>query len=459
MKHTIIVLCAAVALSGCSVRKQCKAPQLDLPAEVVSGKSDSLSFGDRKWWEIYRDTTLCRLIDRTLEHNRNMLSAESYMLQMEKLYRITKTAFAPSVSGQANADRKSTDYYDRGTKIEPKFGLKATLSWELDLWGNLRWSKRKGAAEYLASVEAKRAMEMSLVAQVATAYFELVALDHELEIIRRTVLTREESVVQAKLRFEGGLTSETPYQQAKVELASAAAMIPDLELKITKKENEISVLAGDYPTRVARSKMDIDVVLPDSLPVGLPSTLLCRRPDLRQSEQQLKAAMAAVGMAYADRFPRLTISLSGGAENNELGHLLESPYSFVTGNISSSIFAFGAKRAKYRAMIHAYDQARLAYEQKVLEAFREVNDAVAAYRQMRQTAKLKENLKEAARQYVELARLQYINGVIRYIDVLDAQRKFFDAQLGESQAVRNEHLALVGLYKALGGGWEEEKTE
>lgn len=131
----------------------------------------------------------------------------------------------------------------------------------------------------------------------------------------------------------------------------------------------------------------------------------------------------------------------------------------MTGNISSSIFAFGAKRAKYRAMIHAYDQARLGYEQKVLEAFREVNDAVTAYRQMRKTAKLKENLKEAARQYVELARLQYINGVIRYIDVLDAQRKFFDAQLGESQAVRNEHLALVSLYKALGGGWDNTPPE
>ncbi len=459
MKNTIIVLCAALAMGGCSIQKKCKAPQLELPAEIVSGQRDSLAVSDLRWWEIYRDPILSDLIRHTLEHNRGMLSAESYVRQMEELHRITKTAFAPSVNGQANADRKSTDYYERTLKIEPKFGLKATLSWELDLWGNLRWAKRKGAADYMVSVEAQRAMQMSLVAQVATAYFELVALDHELEIIRRTVLTREESVRQAKLRFEGGLTSETAYQQAKVELASASAMIPDLELKITQKENQISVLAGEFPSRVTRSKMDIGVVMPDSLAVGLPSTLLQRRPDLRQAEQQLKSAMAAAGMAYADRFPRLTISLSGGAENNKLSHLLESPYSFVTGNISSSIFAFGAKRAKYRAMIHAYDQARLGYEQKVLEAFREVNDAVTAYRQMRKTAKLKENLKEAARQYVELARLQYINGVIRYIDVLDAQRKFFDAQLGESQAVRNEHLALVSLYKALGGGWDNTPPE
>ena len=171
------------------------------------------------------------------------------------------------------------------------------MSWEADLWGNLRWAKRKGAAEYLASVDAARAMQMTLVAEVATAYFELGALDHDLGVGRRTVETREESVRQAKLRFEGGLTSESAYQQAKVELASASALIPDLELRIAQKANQISVLAGDYPSRGARSMMDMIVRMPDSLPVGLPSPLLQRRPDVRQAEQNLKAAMASAGMA------------------------------------------------------------------------------------------------------------------------------------------------------------------
>ena len=155
--------------------------------------------------------------------------------------------------------------------------------------------------------------------------------------------------------------------------------------------------------------------------------------------------MASAGMAYADRFPRLTISLTGGLENDALKGLINSPFSYAAGNLT--------------AALAAYDQARLAYEQKVLEVFREVNDAVTAYRNMRRTAELKFNLKEAARQYVVLAKLQYINGVIRYIDVLDAQRKFFDAQVEESKAVRNEHLALVGLYKALGGGWQPSDAE
>ena len=462
MKRSTLYIFGALLLTltgGCSVQRKCPAPELNLPAEIVTGRTDSLTIGDMAWWEVYTDTTLCRLIGRTLDRNRNMQSAEARIRQLEELYRVSKAARLPSLGGLVLADNETNDYYGEAHKSDAEFSVKATLSWEADLWGNLRWAKRKGAAEYLASVEAARAMQMTLVAEVATAYFELTALDHELDVVRRTVETREESMRQARLRFEGGLTSETAYQQAKVELASASALIPDLELKIAQKENQISVLAGGYPARVSRSKMNLNVTMPDSLAIGVPSTLLQRRPDVRQAEQNLKAAMAAAGMAYADRFPRLTISLTGGLENDALKGLIESPFSYAVGNLTAPLFAFGSKRAKYRAALAAYDQARLAYEQKVLEVFREVNDAVVAYRNMRRTAELKFNLKEAARQYVVLAKLQYINGVIRYIDVLDAQRKFFDAQVEESKAVRNEHLALVGLYKALGGGWDTPERE
>ena len=445
--------------ASCSAVRECKAPELNLPEQLVAGVTDSTTIADIGWWKFYGDAALCELIQRTLDNNKDMLAAAARVEQMRQLYRIDKANRLPDFSARVYGDRETNDYYQKSFSNDPELGAKVGVSWELDLWGNLRWAKRKGAAEYLASVEAARAMQMTLVAEVATAYFELVALDHELGVVRRTVETREESVRQAKLRFEGGLTSETAYQQAKVELASASALIPDLELRIAQKENQISVLAGDYPSRVARSKMDMNVRMSDSLPVGLPSTLLQRRPDVRQAEQNLKAAMASAGMAYADRFPRLTISLTGGLENDALKGLINSPFSYAAGNLTAPLFAFGSKRAKYRAALAAYDQARLAYEQKVLEVFREVNDAVTAYRNMRRTAELKFNLKEAARQYVVLAKLQYINGVIRYIDVLDAQRKFFDAQVEESKAVRNEHLALVGLYKALGGGWQPSDAE
>ena len=302
-------------------------------------------------------------------------------------------------------------------------------------------------------MEAARAMQMTLIAETAIAYFELVALDQELEIVLQTVKTREESVNQARLRFEGGLTSETAYQQAQVELASASALIPELEQKIALKENQIAVLAGEYPSKVERGEFDLNVTWPENIPIGLPSTLLQRRPDVRQAEQQLQAAMAAVGIAYADRFPRLTISLVGGLENDELKGFFESPFSYVSGNLVAPLLTFGKKKAQYKASLAAYDEKRFAYEQKVLEVFREVNDAVITYRKKRRTSELQLNLFEAAQKYVDLAQLQYFNGVIRYIDVLDAHRNFFDAQIGLSNAVRDEYLAMVNLYKVLGGGW------
>ena len=443
-----------LAAGSCSVQKKCKAPQLDMPAEIVAGQSDTLTLSDRKWWEVYTDTTLCRLIGRTLDRNRNMLSAEARIRQLEELYRVSKAARLPSLGGLAAADYETNDYYGEAHKGDAEFDVKATLSWEADLWGNLRWAKRKGAAEYLASVEAARAMQMTLVAEVATAYFELVALDHELGVVRRTVETREESVRQAKLRFEGGLTSETAYQQAKVELASASALIPDLELRIAQKENQISVLAGDYPSRVARSKMDMNVRMPDSLPVGLPSTLLQRRPDVRQAEQALREANAKVGVALTDMFPRLRLTANLGAENAELTDFLKSPTWFVSGALTGPLFQLGSKRAAHKAAKAAYEQQVYAYEKKILEVFKEVNNALVTYRKSREMRRSADALYRSALSYNKLAKLQYVNGVVSYMDVLDAQRQLFDSEIAVNDAILTEFTATVSLYKALGGGLE-----
>lgn len=303
-------------------------------------------------------------------------------------------------------------------------------------------------------------MRMELVAEVASAYFQLVALDNELSIVRRTLATRSEGVYQAKLRFEGGLTSETVYQQAQVEYASTASLIPDLERKIEIMENGIALLMGEFPDwPVLRGSMDTEATTPETLPVGLPSELLQRRPDVRASEQRLRAAMAAAGMAYADRFPRLNFTLTGGWENDRMVGFFQSPFSYVAGTVAAPIFGFGRKKAKYKAALAAYDEARLAYEQKVLEVFKEANDAVITYRNVRKTAELKANLRDASRKYVLLAHLQYRAGSINYIDVLDAQRQYFDAQIGLSNAIRDEYLAMVQLYKALGGGWQTQSEE
>lgn len=452
----LLLLLSLGWLAACSPVRHCQAPDVTLPERIAAGEAaDSLTIADMEWWRFYGDRHLCDIIERTLENNRDMLAAAARVEQMRQLYRIDKAERLPNLRAAGYADYETNDYAGKASSRDPEFGAKLTLAWELDLWGNLRWAKRRGGARYAATLEEERAMRMTLVAEVASAYFRLVALDNELSIVRRTLTTRREGVEQARLRFEGGLTSETVYQQAKVEYASTATLIPDLERRIETTENAIALLMGETPElRVQRRGMEIDALLPDTLPVGVPSALLQRRPDVRASEQQLRAAMASVGVAYADRFPRLTINLTGGWENDDLAGFFRSPFSYVIGQLASPVFGFGRKQARYRAALAAYDEARYGYEQKVLEVLREANDAVITYRNLRKTATLKATLRDAALKYVELAHLQYRSGAINYIDVLDAQRRYFDAQIGLSNAVRDEHLALVQLYKTLGGGWQ-----
>lgn len=443
-----------VFMSSCSGVRNCRAPELNLPPTVMASHYDSTTIADMDWWEFYSDSTLCGIIDETLAHNKDILSAAMRVEQMRSLYGINKADFLPELKAGVYGNNETSDYYGENHLNDTEYGLKATLSWEIDLWGNLRWAKRKGAARYLESVEAERAMRMTLISQVAEAYFRLVALDNELSIVQRTLITRMEGVQQAKLRYEGGLTSEIVYQQAQVEYATTAALIPGLEKEIQTTSNAISILMGRYPREIIQhSRITEEPILSDSISIGLPSTLLQRRPDIKASEYELKAAMASVGIAYADRFPHFNISVTGGWENDGLDNFFRSPFSYIAGNITGPIFDFGRKKKKYQAALAAYDEARIRYEQKVLEAFKETNDAVITYRKAQKAASLKAELRDASRKYVDLALLQYRAGSINYINVLDAQRRYFEAQIGMSNAIRDEHIALVRLYKALGGGW------
>lgn len=453
--HVIpIVILLLFTLGGCSAVSKCKAPQLKLPETILPGANDTLTMADMEWWSFYGDSLLCNIIRRTLDNNKDILAAAARVEQMRELYRIDKANQLPSLDAVAAVDNETNHYSGEAFKRDSEFDLKATLSWEADLWGNLRWAKRKGEAQWRASVETERAMRMTLIAEVASAYFRLVALDNELAIVRRTLATRQEGVAKAKLRFEGGLTSELVYQQALVEYASTATLVPDLENRVLMTEGAIALLMGAYPgEHIRREAFDFKPVSAEALPIGVSSQLLLRRPDLRAAEQQLRAAMSGVGMAYADRFPRLTFTLQGGLENDELDGFFKSPFSYMLGKITSPLFDFGRKQAKYRASIAAYDEARLNYEQKVLVVFKETRDAVSTYQHVRETTVLKAQSWNAAKKYIELADLQYRSGSINYIDVLDAQRRYFDAQIGLSNAVRDENIALVNLYKSLGGGW------
>ncbi len=447
------LILSAVLATSCSPSKYCAKPELNIPGSFASSEKDSTTIADLAWWQIYSDTLLQNLINKTLERNKDMLIASERVEEMRQLHRMDKADFWPSLSADLLADNEMDNYGGNSKNNSEEYHAILKLSWEIDLWGKLRWEEKKGAADYLSSIEAKRAMQMTLIAEVATSYFELVALDNQLQIVLQTVETRKEGVKQAKLRFEGGLTSETSYQQAQVELATAAARIPELKRLIAAKESQLSLLAGDYPGSVARKGSNASVITDAGIPIGIPSQLLQRRPDLRKAEAGLRAAEAGVGIAHTDRFPKLTINLSGGLENDEFKDFLRSPWSYTAGNLVSPIFSFGKRKAKFKSAVSAYNQEKLAYEKAVLVAFKEVHDAVSAYHTARENTILMKNLKDATGKYVELAQLQYFNGVIRYIDVLDAHRKDFTAQIDLNNAICRESLAFVTLYKALGGGW------
>ena len=449
MRNTVKYISAALAfaaavvlLQGCgaAVRK-CVDPQVDIPQTIVPGEeADSLCLADLEWSEIFSDPLLKVLIEKTLENNRDMLTASARVRELE-------------------SNQENYTYTDEAPVKDNEFGLKASVSWEVDLFGRLRWANRAAMAEYLSSIESQRAMQMTLVAAVATAYFELTALDNELDIVLRTLDTRRESVRQAKLRFDGGLTTEIPYQQAQVEYASTASLVPDLQRDIALKEHEISLLAGEFPSAVERSLLNTHDQFPDLMHVGVPSDLLQRRPDLMAAKQDLKAAMSEVGVAWAERFPSLSISFTAGVENNTFTSFFTGPYWYPIMSLTSPLFAFGKNKARYQAAIEAYNQERYQYEQKILEVFKEVNDAVTSYRSAREKVTLMGNLKDASRKYVELALFQYQNGYISYIDVLDAQRSYFNSEIDYSNSVRDEFLAIIDLYKALGGGWSVPSDE
>ncbi len=451
-----VVVGFSIALSSCSGVKNLKQPQLDLPSEFTGySGADSASVADLAWWRFYSDSTLSRILDCVVRNNRDLLASEARVEELRNLYGVRKANMLPQIGGNVYANHETNNYSGSGTTRDPEYGLKIPVSWEFNLWGSLSWSKKEGKALWHASEEDYRALQVSLIAQAAETYFRLVALENELAIVRRTAESRQESMRMAKIRFEGGLTSETVYRQAMVEYSSAASLVPALEQRLVDTRNSLTLLMGEYPHDI-----DLDIrysavmAAPDSLPVGLPSGLLKRRPDVRGAELRLAAAMANAGYAYADRFPTFTIGFTPGHENDRLKDFFKSPFTFVVGSVTGPIFDFGRKKRRYEAAVAAYEQARYKYEKTVIQAFTEVDTAIEAYSNVRESSKRMMDLRDAAAKYIQLAYLQYRAGTLNYIDVLDAERRYFNAQIDVSNAIRNEYIALVNIYKVLGGGWQ-----
>lgn len=455
MKKYLLVILSLVFFSSCKIGEKYTKIETDMPDTYIGYAQDTACWAELKWWEIYADTNLRNLINNTLENNKDMKIAVAKVKEMAVRKKIDYADFFPKIDGKAYAQNEGLNYGGDSYKNDFEFGVKANIAWELDLWGNLRWANDVAIAEYLSSVEGQRALMMSLVAEVAENYFELIALDNELTIVKQTLKAREEGVKLAKIRFEGGVTSETSYQQAQLEYAKTATLIPDLEKKIAIKENEILALSGCYPQHIARINIQENVTLPDSIPVGLPSDLLERRPDVRMAEQQLIVANAKVGLTYTNMFPRIALTTDLGFETDEFATILSSPMFFIGANLLSPVFNMGKNRAKYKAQIAVYEQECYRYEKTVMSAFYDVMNALVEFDKIKEIYEARLLLQQSAKVTMDLAQLQYINGVIGYLDVLDAQRNYFDAQISLSNAYRDKQITMVKLYKALGGGWNE----
>ena len=454
-RTVLCILTASIALTGCQIGKHYTRPQLELPATLADSMStDSISVADYSWRQLYTDTLLQALIQRTLEYNKDMLMAAARVRELAAQKRIDWAEMLPEVGLRVHGEYDRDNYGGNHYNMDDQFDIKGTVSWELDLWGKLRWTHDASTAEFLGSIENQRALQMSLIAEVAQAYFELVALDNELAIVRQTVEARRESLHLARIRYEGGLTSEVAFRQAQVELARTATLVPDLERQVTLKENELAYLTGEYPHSIRRAALPHDISFPQSLPVGMPSTLLERRPDVREAEQSLIAANAEVGAALTSMFPNITLTAQFGAESDVLSELLQSPYKFISGTLIQPIFGWGKNRARLKAKRAAFERATYAYEKAVLSAFRDAYDAIAEFNKLKEIYSTRVSLEQSSRSTLELAQLQYVNGAIGYMDLLDAQRTYLDAQISVSNALRDRQLALVNLYKALGGGWQ-----
>jgi len=428
-----------------------------MPSEATQPAAESL--GDQKWWEVFQDKQLQDLIYTALQQNYDVRIAATRILEAQAQVGITRADQLPTVSAGA----QSVDQRTPRTKSFPQFESSAhqvdlSLAWELDFWGKYRRATESARANLLATEWAREAVITTLVGDVAAAYFQLRELDLELEISRRTLVSRQDSLRITQMLANGGATSMLDVRQAEQLVFTAAETIPDLERRIEQQENFISTLLGNNPGPIARGTKLTEQPHAPEIPAGLPSSLLERRPDIRQAEAQLIAANAQIGVAKAAYFPQISLTASGGYQSSALTSLFSGPaglWSFG-GSLVQPIFAGGRIRSNVKFTEARQQEAALVYQQTIQQAFRGVSDALVEYRKDREFREQQEQLAFSAQDAARLSETRYRGGATSYLEVLTNETNYFDAELGLAQAQLNELLALVRIYRNLGGGWQEQ---
>lgn len=449
-------------LAGCTVGPKYKRPPVSVPdvyraAAADADKQSTTSLGNEKWWELFQDEQLQQLIRTALTENYDVRIAAARIMQAQAIVGIRRADQLPTIAaGVAGAIQRFPRDIS-GPEVETSASsVNLSMIWELDFWGKFRRATEAARAELLATEWGKRAVITSLVRDVSSSYFQLRELDLEMEISKQALASRKESLRLVKVRAAGGVTSMLDVRQSEQLVYEAAGSIPDLERRIEQQENLISVLIGKNPGPISRGRPLVENAFPPVVPAGLPSTLLERRADIKAAEQTLVAANARIGVARAAYFPQITLTASGGFQSSALTSLFTGPAGMwnFAGQLLQPIFAGGRIKSGVKLAEAQKDEAVLAYQQAIQQAFREVSDALIAYRKDQEFREQQALLTEAAKDATTLSQSRYEGGVTSYLEVLDSDTRYLAAQLTLAQAQLNERLAVVQLYGALGGGWQ-----
>ncbi|MEW6366992.1 MAG: efflux transporter outer membrane subunit [Acidobacteriota bacterium] len=456
----ILIMCAA----GCAVGPNYHRPDVRPPANFRSleGVPSPESLADRPWWEIFGDDTLNELIDEALRNGYDARIAAWRVEEARARAGITRSQYFPQIDYSAAAARSRQSEYvaplargEAATSYQADVGL----SWEIDVWGRIRRLNESARAEYLATEEARRGVMLSLVAEVASEYFQLCDLDRELDIARRTHIAFQETLDLFQRRLEQGVASGLETARAKASRDDVAAQIPEIERQIAALENQLSLLLGRPPGPVPRRPAD-GAAIPVSIPAGLPASLLERRPDVRQAEQTLISANANVGVAVASYFPKVSLTGMLGGVSPELSELLGKGKTWsVSAGLLGPIFQGGALKRQEEVAKAQWEEAKVAHERAVNNAFAEVATYLVANQKIAEAERWRAEEVAAYQEAVRLVNARYLAGLSSYFEVIDAMLELFPAEISLSQAQRERQVNFVQLYKALGGGWQPRESQ
>jgi multidrug efflux system outer membrane protein len=463
------IVALSLLLNGCLLGPNYQRPAISAPA-AFRGQStaEQSSFADQGWWDVYSDPFLNALIKEALKNNYDLKTAIARAKEAEAYRAVARSAYLPTVNEESGVQRDHGVY-----KMEPDLRLPTSnqtsnlflgglsAAWEVDLWGRIRRSTEAANAEYLATEEGRRGLMLALITEVAQTYLELVELDGRRAVAQDSRDAFESTHTLFSKRYGAGIVSRLQVTRAEAALAAAEGTLNDVERQIAEKENEICVLIGRNPGPVARTVPGKEMNPPPTVPAGIPSQLLERRPDIREAEQNLRSASAKIGIANANFFPRFGLTALLGRVSPELTSLSGGSADIwaLAASFSGPVFTGGRLTGERRAAIDVFDQAKYQYSQSALRAFREVSDALIASQKLSVVEEQQKREVAALNDSVAIARRRYLGGLASYYEVLEAQQLLYPAEISLSETSRDRRLAIVQLYRALGGGWNFDNTQ